>query len=134
LWLAKLGDQIAEQTGLEQSFVGTLFLAFATSLPELTVCISALRIGAVDLMLGNIFGSNMFNVFITAVTDLTYRKEAFHIPDNISHGMLSIGAASIAITLISILAMRQKKVARWVAWESIVVISAYLLALYTLYS
>ena len=134
LWLAKLGDQIAEQTGLEQSFVGTLFLAFATSLPELTVCISALRIGAVDLMLGNIFGSNMFNVFITAVTDLTYRKEAFHIPDNISHGMLSIGAASIAITLISILAMRQKKLARWVAWESIVVISAYLLALYTLYS
>ena len=85
-------------------------------------------------MLGNIFGSNMFNVFITAVTDLAYRKEAFHIPDNISHGMLSIGAASIAITLISILAMRQKKLARRVAWESIVVISAYLLALYTLYS
>lgn len=133
--LAKLGDQIAQKTGLGQSFVGTLFLAFATSLPELTVCISALRIGSVDLMLGNIFGSNMFNVFITAITDLSYRKEAFHIPTNISPKMLFIGICSILMTLVYILAMQQKKQARHgVAWESIVIICIYFTALYNFYN
>jgi cation:H+ antiporter len=131
--LARLGDRIAERTGLEQSFVGSLFLALATSLPELTVSITAVRIGAFDLMLGNIFGSNMFNVLITAVADLVYGKEAFHIPLNISPGLLFIGGCSIAMTCTALVAMRQKKRARFIAWESLLMIAFYLLGLFTLY-
>ena len=48
--------------GWRTTFVGTLFVAGATSLPELVVTISALRMGAVDLAIGNLLGSNLFNM------------------------------------------------------------------------
>ncbi len=132
--LAQLGDRIAEQTGLEQSFVGTLFLALATSLPELTVSITAMRIGAYELMLGNIIGSNMFNVFVLAVTDLAYRKEALHMPENVSPGLLLIAGCAIAMTCTAMVAIKQKKKAKSIAWESIVMISLYAAGLYALYA
>lgn len=131
--LARLGDRIAEQTGLEQSFVGTLFLALATSLPELTVSITALKTGSIDLMLGNLVGSNMFNVFVTAIADLAYRNEALHIPDNVSVGLLIPGGCAGLMALTVMLAGRQKKRARFIAWESAVMILIYLTALFALY-
>lgn len=133
--LAQLGDRIAIETGLGQSFVGALFLAIATSLPELTVSIAALRIGAVDLMLGNIFGSNMFNVFIAAISDMAYNKEALHISTNLSRSQLMTGGCALMATLIIAGAMRQKKKSPWgFGWESIVIISIYLINLGVLYS
>ena len=131
--LAHLGDRIAEQTGLEQSFVGTLFLAFATSLPELTVSITAARIGAYNLMLGNILGSNMFNVFVAAVTDLAYRKEALHMPENISPNLLIIAGCAITATLIAMISIKQKQKAKTIAWESIATVALYAVGLYALY-
>jgi len=131
--LARLGDQIATQTGLEQSFVGTLFLALATSLPELTVSITAVRIGAYDLMVGNIIGSNMFNVFVAAISDVAYSKEAFHIPENISPGLLYIGGCVVTMTLISLVAVRQKRKAKSFAWESIAVLILYTTGLFAMY-
>ena len=131
--LAQTGDRIAEQTGLEQSFVGTLFLALATSLPELTVSITAMKIGAFDLMIGNILGSNMFNVFVLAITDLAYRTEALHIPETINPGLLAVAGCAIGMTLISGIAIRQKKKARFVAWESAAITALYLTGLFALY-
>ena len=132
--LAQLGDRIAIETGLGQSFVGALFLAIATSLPELTVSIAALRIGAVDLMLGNIFGSNMFNVFIAAISDMAYSREALHIPANLSYSQLMTGGCAVIITLMIAGAMRQKKKSKWgFGWESIIIISIYLINLGVLY-
>lgn len=131
--LAQLGDRIAEQTGLEQSFVGTLFLALATSLPELTVSITAVKIGAFDLMIGNILGSNMFNVFVLAITDIAYRKDALHIPETISPGLLMIAACAIGMTLIAGVAIKQKKKARLIAWESVAMMTLYLTGLFVLY-
>lgn len=132
--LAKLGDQIAEQTGLEQSFVGCLFLALATSLPELTVSLAAVRIGAYDLMLGNLIGSNMFNVFVCSISDLAYSREAFHIPDNLNPNLLFLGTCSILMVFTAMAASRQQKKAKRVAWESIIITGLYLAGLSVLYS
>jgi len=69
-WLAIIGDTLSvhkiELIGrpLGATFVGACFLALATSLPELVTSISAVRLGNLDLALGNIFGSNMFNIFV----------------------------------------------------------------------
>jgi cation:H+ antiporter len=131
--LAQQGDQIAKQTGLEQSFVGTLFLALATSLPELTVSITAVRIGAYDLMVGNILGSNMFNVFVAALSDVACTQKAFNTPANISPGVLVIGGCAIAMTLIYLAAARQKRKAKHIAWESAAVLALYLLGLFAMY-
>lgn len=68
--LAAKGDEIAEVTGLGRTFVGTLLLAGVTSLPEAVSTITAIRIGAVGMAIGNIFGSNAFNMLIFALLDV----------------------------------------------------------------
>ena len=60
--------------GLADSFVGTLLIAGATSLPELVVTVRAMRIGAVDMAIGNLLGSNLFDVLILAIDDIFFRK------------------------------------------------------------
>ncbi len=72
LYLPFAASELAAQMQWNESFVGTLFVSFATTLPELTVTLGALRIGAVDLAVGNLLGSNLFNLAILAVDDLFY--------------------------------------------------------------
>jgi cation:H+ antiporter len=76
IWLAMIGDQISESTGLGGSFVGSLLIGLTTTLPEITVSYSALKIGAVDLAVSNMLGSNMFNMFLICIDDLMYTKGA----------------------------------------------------------
>lgn len=66
-------DHLAEEAGLSKSFVGTLLVAGATSLPELIVSIAAVRIGSMDIAVGNLLGSNIFNMLILAVDDFIYQ-------------------------------------------------------------
>lgn len=68
--LAAAADRIATFSGLGQTFIGTTALALATSLPELVSTVTAFRIGAPDLALGNIFGSNAFNMILFLPLDL----------------------------------------------------------------
>jgi len=74
LFLPYFGEQLAHLSGLSNTFFGTLFLAAATSLPELVVSFAAIRMGAFDLLVGNLLGSNVFNIFILALTDIFYRE------------------------------------------------------------
>ena len=60
--------------GWGQSFVGTLLVAAVTSAPEVAVTISALRIGAIDMAIANLLGSNLFDILILAIDDLFYTK------------------------------------------------------------
>ncbi len=71
-YLPYVGKQIAAFHGWGTSLVGTLFIALATSLPEVVVTLGAVRLGAIDLAVGNVFGSNLFNMFILFIDDLLY--------------------------------------------------------------
>jgi len=68
--LARYADAIAETTGLGRLWIGSVLLAGATSLPELTTDVSAVWLGATDLAVGDLFGSSMANMLILAVIDL----------------------------------------------------------------
>ncbi len=68
--LTKNADLIADKTGLGMVWAGALLLPLATSLPEVVTSARSSLIGAPDLALGNIFGSNIFNVAIIAFIDL----------------------------------------------------------------
>lgn len=70
--LALSAKGIADSTGVGQTFIGALLLATATSLPELVASVAAVRIGAYDLAVGNLFGSNAFNMVIILAADLAY--------------------------------------------------------------
>jgi len=68
--LAHIGDIIVRTTDFSQTFTGTIFLGIATSLPELIVSFAALRAGSVDMAVGNILGSNLFDICIIPVLDM----------------------------------------------------------------
>lgn len=74
LFLPTFAETIAVATGLGKTFVGTLFLAITTSLPEIAVSISAIRLGMGNMAVGNILGSNIFNIFILFIDDLFYQR------------------------------------------------------------
>jgi cation:H+ antiporter len=70
-------NQIAELTGISKGFVGATLIAITTSLPELVATIAAARIGAYDLAVGNLFGSNLFNMLALGLTDFFYTPGRF---------------------------------------------------------
>lgn len=70
-FLSRFADRIAERTGLGRLLVGSVLLAGATSLPELSVDISAVRAGMADLAVGDLMGSSLFNLLILAVLDFS---------------------------------------------------------------
>ena len=69
-FLASASDQLAEKSGLGGTFVGTTLVAFSTSLPELVSSLAALRMGAHDLAIGNVYGSNAFNMLLLVPLDV----------------------------------------------------------------
>lgn len=95
LWLPFVGEGIARQMDWSESFVGTLFIAFVTTLPELVVTISALRIGAVDMAIGNLLGSNLFNLLVLAIDDV------FYLPGS----LLATASPAHAVTAFTVLMM-----------------------------
>ena len=106
IWLAFIGDEIARVYGWGQSFVGSLFLAFTTTLPEITVSFAAMRIGATDMAVANMIGSNLFNLTIIPIDDLLYLKGP--ILASISESHLITALAVIFMTLIFISGLRFK--------------------------
>jgi len=70
--LPRLAGEIADRTGLGQAMVGSFFVGITTSLPEVVVSLAALRLGAVDLAISNVLGSNLFNILILALDDIAY--------------------------------------------------------------
>lgn len=100
VWLATIGDEIASLTGWGQSFVGGLFLAFTTTLPELTVSFTAMRIGAIDMAVANLIGSNLFNITVLPITDIIYADGP--ILAKVADSQLAVAAAVIVMTLLFI--------------------------------
>jgi len=65
-------DHLADAMGWNASFMGTTFLALSTSLPEIAVTLAAIRLGALDMAVANLVGSNLFDTVIIAIDDLFY--------------------------------------------------------------
>lgn len=69
--------RIADITGLGTTFIGTALVALVTSLPEMVTTIAAARYGADDMAIGNLFGSNLFNMAALGLTDLFFLQGRF---------------------------------------------------------
>lgn len=95
--LTKCADTIAEVTKLGRLLVGSVLLAGATSLPELTVDISAIRLGAPDLAIGDLLGSSLANLLILAVLDLSQHSNGHMLSRRAARHALS-GSMSSALT------------------------------------
>lgn len=101
--LAPTADQIADRSGLGGTFVGTIFVAITTSLPELVTTLVAVRIGAFNLAVGNVFGSNAFNAAMLLPIDAFYQPGPLLGAVSKDHAMTA--AAVLLVTSVILLAM-----------------------------
>lgn len=126
LWLPSTARSLAEAMGWSQGFVGTLLVALATSLPELTVTVASLRIGALDMAIGNLVGSNLFNLLILAIDDVLYVDGPLLAVVSRSHALSALAASVMAGALIVALVARpQARLLNAVGWTSVVLALAY---------
>jgi cation:H+ antiporter len=129
-WAAK---EVAEVTGLGTTFVGTWLVGLSTSLPELVASIAAVRIGAFDLAVGNLLGSNAFNVSILLWLDLAHPGASIWTEASPTH-VLSIvfGIVLMALGLAAIV-YRAKKRFAMLEPDSALIVLTYVLAIWVLY-
>lgn len=132
-WLPHLGDEIAAMTGLGRTFVGSIFIAVSTSLPEVVVSFAALRLGAVDLAMGNLFGSNLFNIGILAVDDLLYTQGPLLAHITSSHAVTANAAMVMTAIAVAGLTYRASRKLSFIAWDSVGILAVYGVATYVLY-
>ncbi|MFO8009683.1 MAG: hypothetical protein R6U89_02610 [Dehalococcoidia bacterium] len=135
IWLATIGDEIVEETGWEAGFVGNLFLAVISSLPELTVCMAAIKLGAVDMAIGDILGSNMFNTgIIIAACDIAYRSDSIFASTSTSLALPALTA--IAMTLVVMIGLRRRsrrKLFVVAGWEAPLLLGLWVAGSYLLF-
>jgi cation:H+ antiporter len=128
-WLPAVADQLAQAMGWNRSFVGTLFVAVVTTLPEMAVTLSALRLGALDMALGNLLGSNLFNVTILAVDDLFYTRGPLLADAAPVHAVTALGALVMTgLVMIGLIIRPQGRVLRRLSWVSVGLLGTYLFA------
>ena len=118
LWLPQLGAELARQTGLGEAFVGSLFIAITTSLPEVVVSLTAVRIGALDMGIGNVLGSNLFNLLILGLDDVFYRQAPLLAEAGTSHSISIV--AIVMMNAVFLIGLTYKVMTKRfvVAWDS----------------
>jgi len=127
LWLPEAADRLAGELNLSRSFVGTFLMALVTTLPEMAVTLSALRLGALDMAIGHLLGSSLFNVMILAIDDLFYRRGPLLAAADPVHAGTALTALVMSGLVIIGLVMRpQGRVLRVTSWISIALLSTYL--------
>jgi cation:H+ antiporter len=109
VFLVRSSKTIAAETGLSATFMGAILVAIVTSLPELATAIGGLRLGAYDMILGNVFGSNMFNILTVFFADLAYRRGGLlGALGEEGQGQLIVAFLGIAITAAAVIGLGAK--------------------------
>ncbi len=127
-WLPTVADGLAQTLGWSRSFVGTLFMAFATTLPEIAVTIAALRLRALDMAIGNLLGSNLFNVTILAVDDLFYARGPLLTDAASVHVGTAVSAMIMSgLVMVGLVLRPQGRVFHVFSWVSLGLLAIYAL-------
>ncbi len=134
VFLPKIGEGIAEMTGLGQTFVGNIFIALSTSLPEVVVSIAAVKMDAVNLAIGNLFGSNIFNIFILAIDDFLFTQGPLLSFVNQNHIISALAAIAMTTIAITGATYRAEKKTLFLAWDAIGILTVYVGNLLLLYA
>lgn len=134
MWLPFVATDLAQAMAWNKSFVGSLFVAMATSLPELAVTVSALRMGALDMAIGNLLGSNLFNVMIIGLDDLFYREGDLLSIVSPVHAVTAGSAITMTgLAMVGLFFRPESRILRAVGWVSLGLIATYLLNTYVLF-
>ncbi|MFC4713997.1 sodium:calcium antiporter [Planococcus dechangensis] len=130
--LSQYADVISEKSAMGGMMVGTLLLAGATSLPEISTSFSAAAIGNADIAVGNMVGSNLFNLFILAGFDLMLNKR--RLLDRVSKDHTYSSMLGIFLTVLLILALwlRTDVTVLGIGLDALAIGLAYVIGMYVI--
>lgn len=133
IFLVSASKAITTETAISGSVMGAVLVAIVTSLPELSASIGALRIGAYDMIIGNLFGSNMFNILTIFFADAAFRGGSIltelgqGAPDQLIVAALGIVLASAVIIAIG---YRSHRRILGMGADALVLLVGYLVSVY----
>ena len=119
-WIVEGAVSLARLFGYSESFVGLTIVAIGTSLPELATAVVAVRKGNTDLAIGNVIGSNVFNIFWVLGLSATISPMDFNAEDNFSI-LLNIGCSAVLFMLLFIGKRHTLQ-----KWQSVLLLFGYL--------
>lgn len=133
VFLTDAADRIAIETGLGQTFVGSILLAISTSLPETVTTITAVRLGYLDMAVANIFGANLMNLFIIALADFFYFRGPLMQAVSTQHLLSAIMVIMMSAVIVFGLTYRSERRVSRVGLDTIFVFIVYLATFYMLF-
>jgi len=101
-WLARIGERIVMATGLSQVFTGAVFLGIVTSFPEFIVSFTALRHRSIDMAVGNILGSNLFDICIVPFLDFLTKTPILGV---LTRGQIMATGVMLALSVIAVIGL-----------------------------
>ena len=126
--LPRVATEIASQMGWSNTFVGTVFVALATSVPEAAVSLAAMTLGSVDLAVANLLGSNLFDVAIVALDDFVYREGPILGAVSTSHAVTAISASIMSAAAVVGFSYRPRtRLLRRSSWIGATMLGVYLM-------
>ena len=134
IWLASIGDRLAVTTGLSRSFIGNLFLALTTSLPEIAASLAAIRLGAIDLAIGNVLGSNLFNITLFFIYDIADGSGNFWASLTNANAFAAVMTIMMTgVVIISLMYRASPKTPYRISWDGIAIAAMYVGSIALLY-
>jgi cation:H+ antiporter len=125
-------EAFSKESGATETFVGTLLVGLTTSFPEMAATVAAVRLGAFDLAVGNIFGSNAFNMTVLLIMDIVYLRAPVLSVVSRDHLLtVLVAVACIGLGMMAIQS-RDEEPRRVVRVESLLIVAAYVLGAWTL--
>jgi cation:H+ antiporter len=118
-WVVKAAVQIASRLGVSQSLIGLTIVAVGTSLPELATSVVAAYKKNAEIAVGNVIGSNIFNIFFVLGLSSIIKPLPFNLGDNMDIGMVILASLLLFLWMFT---GRKRCLDRW---EGIVFLILY---------
>ncbi len=127
VWLPFVAKDLALTMQWQTSFVGTLFVALATSVPEIVVTVTALRLGALDMAIASLFGSNLFDAAIVCIDDLLFTSGPLLASVSSTHVVSALSAVMMSgVAIVGLLYRPRRRVFKLIGWTSLLLFCLYL--------
>jgi cation:H+ antiporter len=127
-FLSQTGEAIARQTGLGTSFVGFLLVGAATSLPEVSTVLAAVRLHRYEMALGDVFGASLLNVAHVFGVDVLFEGgpvlQGLEGAGRFAGFAALLAAVLVGIFLIGMLERRDRTIAR-MGYDSLAAVIVY---------
>ncbi|WP_018921505.1 sodium:calcium antiporter [Salsuginibacillus kocurii] len=130
--LSRYADTLSKKSMLGASLIGAWLLAGATSLPELTTSVAAIAVNTPDLAVGNVIGSNLFNILIIAFFDIYYRKKRVFVSVSNAYKTSAVAGAVLSLVTTAILIWPLEYQLSIISVQSIAILITYSAAIYML--